>query len=116
MTSLALRTLQVRVNKSAKELDKSQKGWEKKINLPSFDMQYSSKCIAGQLGLPNTHDEKRGFFLPMYVPIMHKGKNLGAAGVFSYKVLTRLWKHQINKRLKAKSKPKKASKPAFHGC
>ena len=97
--TIALRTLQVRVKNEAKKLDKSHKGWHKQIT--NLDMQYKSKCISGQLGLLDSHNEKRAFFLPLYVPIMHKGKSLGASGVGdygrneAYKVLTRLWNHQI---------------------
>lgn len=125
MATIALRTLQVRVKKSAANLDKTHKGWHQKIT--NLDMQRYSCCISGQLELNDGNNVKCAFYLPMYTPIVHKGKELGASGVGfeyhnpAYKILTRLWNHQINTRLskdKQKRKPRKvaASKPAFHGC
>jgi hypothetical protein len=128
--AVSLRTVQVRVNKSAKRLDKKVKGWFEKISAKSLDMHMPQHCIVGQLrraGIvisDSDMDEKLAYYLNAEYPVTHKGKVIVerysyANGHSHSTLLTRLWTHQINKRLKAKAKkkPRKvASKPSFHGC
>lgn len=114
--TIALRTVQTRVHNAAKKLDKSHKGWHKKIK--NLDVQRDSRCVAGQLGLSDTRDVSMAFNLPMYTTLTHKGQTIGKVGSLQdshkvYDTLTRLWNHQIavrvrkDKRSKVKAKSRK---------
>jgi hypothetical protein len=135
--TVSLRTLQKIVANSAKKLDKTHKKWFKVINVGSLDQNFADLCIVGQLrtagfsNLPSEMDIQRGFNIESNTDITNNGKVIAKYGEWSfsstdnppYKVLTRLWKHQIAVRVRkasqkraAKRKPRKVASFPLHGC
>ncbi len=104
----AIRTVQARVQKSAKLLDLELPGWHKLIDVAKLDMG-NNQCIVGQLrnyesGHPVRNavshlfdmDNQRGFHLDWDNRIMaHEAK-----GITRHDFLGQLWKHQIAKRIR----------------
>lgn len=110
--TVSLRSVQKLVKTSAEKLDTELDGWHKKIDLSRFDINMPVDCIVGQLKL-NTDDmdESRGYHLNLDTCVMDKGKTIvepytftGDKELSGNKLLTRIWKHQINQRLKQDKK------------
>jgi len=101
-----LRTIQQRVQRGAEWLDTRRPGWADAINLGWLSMTRCNRCILGQLfgdyyrivdvggsdrELTQNQAMRKGFDVPSAVQPSLQGDE--------YEALTRLWKHQIRKRL-----------------
>lgn len=111
-TAISLRTAQAIVNRSAKLLDVEVPQWHKKINVEDLRMGDETYCICGQLGIAcrenpdfvipenkrkyrKTINEMafsitRGFYVPLDI----------GGNTKWFDIVGRLWKYQINKRLR----------------
>lgn len=97
--NVSLRTMQVRVKKQAERLDPVLPSWFRLIDLRTFDVGSSAKCVVGQLrnALKMTDDEVANFIGDLYSS-EHGFAWYGG----DWDRLTALWKHQIKKRLKVR--------------
>lgn len=115
MATRSLRTLQSKVQKSAKILDVDFPGWHNKIDLAKFTIGSTDNCIVGQLdkrhyanqeifdkarGVTGEHTTldlsfERGFWIPGSVDIKATTKQL-----------ENMWRFQIAKRKRCDEKKK----------
>ena len=102
--TVSLRTVQARVQRGAKWLDKNKKGWAPLINITTLRVQGAHECLAGQLKIwdkvPNIEQARNLGFYDESATVTHKGKTTGSdwSGA-AYPYMQRLWTKQIKRRL-----------------
>lgn len=115
---ISLRTYQTWIKRSAELLDRDVPGWHKRIKLVSLSMSSEFNCICGQLGIgkkpnPDQKMKKRAFKIDTFGSALTLAYSISRGFFYPTETLiagynsfagidlqTRLWKHQINKRLK----------------